>query len=372
MRRWGGIGALWACSVISAAGCDRGVTAETPDARIQARAERSASGEGDRRETKRREEAPRDREGLLIGEYGLPANPVIDGDTIRVKGVESSVRLLKIDTEERFHGKAERAAAEKDFERYRNNKRARGHRLPKFGTPMGEKAADFARAFFDGAEAVRLERDDPKAMRGQHGRLLAYAFVKKDGRWTSYNVECVRAGMSPYFTKYGYSRRFGNQLAHAEAEARSAKRGIWDPTAKAYGDYDERKAWWNARADFIRDFEHEASRRDDYVQLWHWDALTRLERKVAEHVTLLSTVEKIDHFKGLSRVSLASEHGKGFPVIFFDDRVFRESGIGRYGREPVTVRGKIEWYEKGSHRTLQIVVDEPAQVGLPNLPRLDR
>ncbi len=117
---------------------------------------------------------------------------------------------------------------------------------------MGEKATEFAEAFFADAEVVRLERDDPKDIRGRFGRLLAYAFVEKNGRWTSYNVECVRAGMSPYFTKYGYSHRFHNQLSHAEAEAREAGRGIWDPRSKGYGDYEERKAWWNARADFIR------------------------------------------------------------------------------------------------------------------------
>ncbi|MBW2191959.1 MAG: thermonuclease family protein [Deltaproteobacteria bacterium] len=89
---------------------------------------------------------------------------------------------------------------------------------------MGERATQFAKAFFEGAEVVRLERDDPKEIRGHFGRLLAYVFVKKSGRWTSYNVEAVRAGMSPYFTKYGYSHRFHNQFTHAESEARQAKR----------------------------------------------------------------------------------------------------------------------------------------------------
>jgi endonuclease YncB( thermonuclease family) len=368
MRGWGGISALVVFAWVWASGCDRGVTAETPDSRLEAP---RSIGENDTQEAGPRPKAKVDQEGLLIGEYALPPNPVIDGDTIRVKGIEGSVRLLKIDTEEKFRGKAERVAAQKDFEQYRDRKRRRSKGPAKFATPMGEEAAEFARGFFDGAEVVRLERDDPKAIRGRHGRLLAYAFVKKRGRWTSYNVECVRAGMSPYFTKYGYSHRFGNQLAHAEAEARSAKRGIWSPDAKGYGDYDDRKAWWDARADFIRAFEHEANRLNDHIELWHWDALTRLEQKLGEEVTLLSTIEKIEHFKGLVRVSLSSEQRKGFPVVFFDKGVFRESNIGRYGREPVTVRGKVERYEKGSYRTLQIVVDEPAQVGLPALPRND-
>ena len=233
---------------------------------------------------------------------------------------------------------------------------------------MGERATEFAKAFFEGAEVVRLERDDPKEIRGHFGRLLAYVFVKKSGRWTSYNVEAVRAGMSPYFTKYGYSHRFHNQLTHAEADARQAKRGIWNANAQGYGDYDERKAWWNARADFIRAFEHEANRRDDYIQLTHWDALQDLEDSLGQTVTILSTIDRVQHFKGLVRVSLARQRGSGFPVIFFDRDVFRESGIDRYRREPVTVRGTVERYEKGTYRTLQVVVKDPAQVLLAKLP----
>jgi hypothetical protein len=68
------------------------------------------------------------------------------------------------------------------------------------------------------------------------------------------------------------------------------------------------------------------------------------------------------------RASLARRRGKDFPVIFFDRDVFRESGIGRYEREPVMVRGTVERYEKGTYRTLQIVVREPTQVSLPALP----
>jgi endonuclease YncB( thermonuclease family) len=347
-------------------GCDRGATAEAP-VQLAERAETHA-GSAEQTATNIDSHEEVDQEGLLIGEYHLADNPVVDGDTIRVEGVDGSIRLLSIDTEEKLRGKADRAAAAKDFEWYLKMKRGEATRPQKAGTPMGEQASKFAKAFFDGAETVRLERDDPKEIRGHYGRLLAYAFVEKNGRWTSYNVECVRAGMSPYFTKYGYSHRFHNQLAHAETEARQAKRGIWDPDAQGYGDYDERKAWWNARAEFIRAFEHEANRRNDYVQLSHWDAFEQLEEKLGQEVSVLSTVDRIQRFKGLVRVSLAKQRGKGFPVIFFDRDVFDESAIERFQREPVTVRGTVERYEKGTYRTLQIVVREPAQVVLPSLP----
>jgi hypothetical protein len=233
---------------------------------------------------------------------------------------------------------------------------------------MGEEATAFARRFFDGVELVRLERDDPKELRGRFGRPLAYAIVEKDGRWTSYNEECIRAGMSPYFTKYGYSRRFHKDFSHAEAEAREAKRGIWNPNAQSYGDYDERKAWWNARADFIRAFEHEANRRDDFILLSHWDAPERLEQNLGKDVTVLSTIERIKHFEGLVRVSLTMAPEGSLPIIFFDKGVFEKSELAAFDREPVRVRGRVERYTKGRYTTLQIVVDDPAQVTTPELP----
>ena len=365
MRRWGSTWLVGASILASIAGCDRGATAEAPTR--QAELGEAHTGDAGGGETGARTDV--EREGLIIGEaYRLPANAVVDGDTLRVEGLEGSLRLLSIDTEEKLRGNADRAAVAKDFEKYLAGKRGDRVRPSKPGTPMGERASEFARAFFEGSEVVRLERDDPKEIRGYFGRLLAYVFVKKRGRWTSYNLEAVRAGMSPYFTKYGYSHRFHKDFVHAEADAREAKRGIWSPDAEGYGDYDERTAWWNARADFIRAFEHQANGRDDHIQMTHWDALTQLEASLGETVAVLSTVDKIQRFKGLVRVSLARQRGSGFPIIFFDNDAFARSGIEKYWKEPVVVRGIVERYEKGDYQTLQIVVRDPKQVTLPDLP----
>ena len=58
------------------------------------------------------------------------------------------------------------------------------------------------------------------------GRYLAYVMVKKDGNWVNYNIECVRHGFSPYFVKYGRSRRFHREFLEAQKLARDAKLGI--------------------------------------------------------------------------------------------------------------------------------------------------
>ncbi|MFW2389917.1 MAG: thermonuclease family protein [Polyangiales bacterium] len=366
MRRWGSIWVAGACLAALSQGCDRDATAETSTSQVEG--SDAKGGANQATSARRGADRPIDREGVFIGSFELADDPVVDGDTIRVKRVEKPLRLLSIDTEERFHGPRDRRAAEKDFAAYLKRKRADKKRPQKPGTPMGEAAVQFAEEFFRGAETVRLQRDIGNEIYGHFGRPLAYASVKKNGRWTSYNIECVRAGMSPYFTKYGYSRRLYKELMLAETEAREAQRGIWAPDAQSYGDYDERKAWWNARADFIQAIEHEGRQRDDYIFLNRAGALDELEQHVGKEVTVLSTIDEIRHFKGLARVNLYATPKRAFPVIFFDKAVFRQTGIEDYWREPVKVRGKVERYEKGDYRTLQIVVADPAQVVLPTLP----
>ena len=364
--RWGLAAVTCIPIALTIVACNPSVTADTATAEAPPPQPRSARGVA---APPISAAADLQNDDLLIGEFSLGPNPVIDGDTIRVEGIDSSIRLIALDTEERLHGKSDRAAATRDFESYLQRKRGSARRPVKAGTPMGERAAEFAKDFFEGVDVVRLERDDPKEVYGYYGRPLAYAMVKKNGRWTRYNVECVRAGMSPYFTKYGYSRRFHNDFSDAEAEAKRNARGIWDPKAQGYGDYDERREWWNARADFIRAFEHEATGRPTYILLSHYDAGDRLEARLGQDVTVLSSVSEIRYFKNLVRVSLAMPPRRSFPVIFFDRSALEKSGVVDYAHEPIRVRGRVERYTKGAYSTLQIVVDDPEQVTLPALPR---
>ena len=83
---------------------------------------------------------------------------------------------------------------------------------------------------------------------------------------------------------------------------------------------------------------------------------------------MLSTVDRIKRFKTLTRVALTTNSKQKFPLIFFDRKVFDESRIASFVREPIVARGEVERYEKGSYQTLQIVVRSASQLGLPNLP----
>jgi endonuclease YncB( thermonuclease family) len=309
-----------------------------------------------------------EQSGLVLGEFTLAPEPVIDGDTIRVEGLTNSLRLLGLDTEETFKKDKERRAFEKGWESYKKEMRGDGSRPAKYATPVGDEAKDFAKRFFEGASVVRLERDHPGEIRDYFNRYLAYVFVEKDGKLLNYNVECVRAGMSPYFSKYGYSRRFHADFVAAEEEARAAKRGIWDPDGMHYPDYDERKLWWDSRGDFIKKFEDEADRRENWVVLTRWDAVDRLERLVDKEVVLLGAVSDVIYGdRGPTRVKLSRRLHSDFTLVFFDKDVFRSSRIESYKGEFVRVRGYVSRY-KNKHMKkyeLQIIVELPGQIEGP-------
>src|SRR6185503_14806756 len=95
--------------------------------------------------------------GLVIGEFVL--TKVVDGDTIRVDGLDSSLRLLGLDTEETFKHPADyRPFESMPWDQYKKSVRGTSPRPVKFDTPMGMEAKKWAEDFFAGADKVRLER----------------------------------------------------------------------------------------------------------------------------------------------------------------------------------------------------------------------
>jgi len=309
--------------------------------------------------------------GLVLGEFRLTA--VVDGDTVKVDGLDSSLRLLGLDAEETFKNENDRRAVEASFEQYLKDKRGNGKRPVKVATPMGEVAKQWAKQWFDGVTTVRIERDHPAEIRDRYDRYLAYVFAQKNGRWLNFNVECVRAGMSPYFGKYGYSRRFHNELVAAQDEARNNKRGIWQPGAKASPDYEERFAWWNARGAFVETFRKAAEGKPNYIDITHWDALQRLEEYVGKEVHVLGTVGDVRiGERGPTRVTLSRKMNSDFPLIFFDKDVLGTSGVGEWRGEFVEVVGVPTIYtnKHTGKKQLQIQIDRASQIKLSQVPGL--
>lgn len=309
--------------------------------------------------------------GLVLGEFHL--TKVVDGDTIRVDGLDSSLRLLGLDTEETFKNDADRRAAEGDFNAYLESKRGASKHPVKAASPLGEDAKHFAMKFFHGVKKVRIERDVAGEIRDRYDRYLAYVFAWKDGAWVNYNVECVRAGMSPYFSKYGYSQRFHEEFVAAEAEAKAARIGIWDPALQHYPDYDERARWWNARGDFIARYQPQVDNDPNFIVLTHWDSMRRLEERVGQEVAILATVGDIKlGDRGPTKVMLSRKARGDFPLVFFDKDVFAASGVAAWKGEFIVARGVVTTYvnKYTKRKQFQIVVDRPGQLILSPIPGL--
>ncbi len=302
--------------------------------------------------------------GLNFGSF--PLTKVIDGDTIRVDGLDASMRLLGLDTEETFKRKSEWRDFDKGWERYLADAQAKTKHPVKIPTPMGEEAKKFAAKFFKGVRFVELERDHPKEIRDFYNRYLTYVFVTKDGKRINYNLECVRAGMSPYFTKYGLSRRFHNEFVAAQNEARKAQRGIWDPKKQHYPDYERRLAWWDRRGEYVQAFERDAEGKKTWVVLTQWDAMDRLRDLLGREVVVLGAVGDIrtSTTGGPTKVSLSRRRTASFPLIFFDPQVLAESRVEAAKGEYIRARGVVAKYKNKytGRDEYQIVVTMPAQV----------
>jgi endonuclease YncB( thermonuclease family) len=312
-----------------------------------------------------------EKPGVEIGEFRL--TKVVDGDTIKVDGLDASLRLVGIDTEETFKNEADRRAVETDWQKYLKDKRGSSRHPVKIASPLGEQAKLFAKEWFAGIDKVKLQRDDPAEIRDRYNRYLAYVLAQKNGVWQVYNVEVVRAGMAPYFPKYGFSRLYHKEFLAAQVEAKAAHRGIWAPGAMAAPDYPEREAWWMARGTFIEEFRKEGEGNPAYIDITHWDSMKQLEEHLGKEVHILATVDDVVvSGKGPARAMLSHTMRSGFPLIFFDRDVLGTTGLEQWKGEFVVVTGTPTFYEnKVTHKKqLQIQIERASQIKLSPVPGL--
>lgn len=130
---------------------------------------------------------------------------VIDGDTIDIHYGEKKerIRLLNVDTPESVHP-----------DKTRN-------------TSLGKQASDYTKKRLSG-KFVSLEFEGKK--RGKYGRLLAYVILDN----TNFNLELVQNGWSPYYTKYGESKRYHEKFRLAQEQAQLRGKHIWiNPAGQA-------------------------------------------------------------------------------------------------------------------------------------------
>lgn len=215
---------------------------------------------------------------------------VVDGDTVHIlrAGKLEKLRLNCVDTEEKL------ATNSND--------------PTKPSTVFGEDCAQWAAKFFaDLAEPgqkpkVGLLFANGMEERDVYGRLLCH-LILPDGR--NFNLLLVELGKSPYFNKYGNDLVCHQAFVDAQARARKAQKGIWDPKTNvpttegapsARRPYERLLPWWDARATAIDGYR--AAVKKDAAHVAAADMPHELERVLetsakGEDVEIFGTIQRI-------------------------------------------------------------------------------
>ena len=298
---------------------------------------------------------------LILGVYSI--SKVIDGDTFKFEGLEGSGRLLCIDTEETFKGQDALQKTNEVSKVWRENYQSvrDSSKMPvKTHSPFGYKAWQWAKDFMENVKYVRLERDNNERTVGTFGRSLVYVIAYKDGKEINYNVECVRLGYSPYYNKYGDSKRFHDEFIEAQNFAKENKLGIWSSDEQCYPDYDERITWWNERARQMKYFEDNYSGLDNYVNLYNDNAYSELESLEKEKVVVFGSISNvlIKKLPYLIRIPYANK--RSFDVVIFEENanLIDELNIDELQEYNVYVKGTLTKYKDG----YQIVLKNKNQI----------
>jgi endonuclease YncB( thermonuclease family) len=254
-----------------------------------------------------------------IGKYKV--KKVVDGDTFKFEGMESSTRLVCIDTEETFKGKdAEKKTAEIEPNWPQYYKEVKGNaKMPvKCDTPFGYEAYLWANELFKDIDSAILETDDSSRTIDIYNRSLVYIFYYKDGVKYNYNLECVRSGYSPYFVKYGYSNRFHQLFSDAQKYAKENKLGIWNSKTECYPDYDIRLEWWEKRAKQLKYFAEKYQSSPTYFNLLNSDFNNLYDLDGAE-ITIFGLISEIIIDENKIKIRMTHSRGESVDLIIYKE-----------------------------------------------------
>lgn len=285
---------------------------------------------------------------LIIGEFKI--TKVIDGDTFRLENLDRPTRLLAIDTEETFKtDDAEQQINQiaQNWDQFYLNEKGDSKMPVKTDSPLGFEGWKWAEEFFKDVQFVRLEKEVDDRSIDIFGRYLVYMIALKDGNEINYNIECVRQGYSPYFNKYGNSKRFHNEFIEAQNYARENKLGIWNPDKKHYPDYEERLVWWDRRAQQLEDFEINYAGKENYFNLSNDKDFARLEDYVGQDITVFGGISDVltQKFPYILRIPHNKE--EVFELVIHEENVnlLEEMDIETKKEYYIYAKGKLEKYK---------------------------
>jgi endonuclease YncB( thermonuclease family) len=299
----------------------------------------------------------------IIGEYRI--TKVTDGDTFKFEGLDKSTRLLGIDTEETFK---DSQAQQKSFdlmsiwpEEYFRIQAEKKTNFPiKPESPFGFETWEWTKDFTEDAVTVRLEKEDTVRITDSYGRYLVYVILEFEDREVNYNIESVRQGYSPYYNKYGNSKRFHEEFQEAQNYARQKRLGIWGTDAKCYPDYEARLIWWNKRAEQIEEYERQYARSENSFNLMNDGEYERLKNFIDKDVLVFINITEIITDKNPSIIRTNVKRGVDFDIVFFDEyrKILDEYDTEILKEFFLFATGKLTIYRD----RYQIVVESPNQI----------
>ncbi len=299
---------------------------------------------------------------FVIGEFTV--QKILDGDTFRFEGLDKSTRLMGIDTEETWKD-AEAEMKVNDIashwpEVYASQKDSSG-KPAKVDSPFGYYTWQWTKELFKDVVKVRLEVDDYKRVIDMFNRYLVYIIgIKSDGTEFNYNLECVKRGYSPYFSKYGYVARFDKEFKAAQEYAQKNKLGIWSGKELCYPDYPERLEWWNKRAEQIKRFETEYAGKPGYYSMMDISDYKKMASHVGDTVTVFGNISRVvtDNNPKIAKIEINDDDT--IDLVFFKkhyelmDELKLNNPKGYY----LYVKGQLTEY-KGKK---QIIIDDKSQI----------
>ncbi len=292
--------------------------------------------------------------------YEIGPQTVVDGDTLRV-GQDQRVRVAALDCEEVYKNAEQQRAAEADFAAYASAQRAGSPRPVKYGTAAGLAAREFVRELLKTATHLRLERDEVQGRTlDTYGRLLAHVILLTEQGEVNLAERVIRAGHSPYFTKYGRSLRFDALFEQAQAAAQEAGCGIWASEGAAhYPDYPERLKWWNARAEQVRRWRAQPA-DPARISLDDPQAAERIQARLGQSTQVFGLLARhLEASAGKPTILLFGDARRPqIAAVIFSGEVLAALDLAAISSMYVTLRGTLTEYQGRA----QFVIEDPKQI----------
>lgn len=299
---------------------------------------------------------------FVIGEFTV--SKILDGDTFRFEGLDKSTRLMGIDTEETFKDSdAEMKVNDISsyWAEYYAHKKDSSNKPAKIESPFGYDTWQWTKELFKDVVKVRIEVDDYKRVIDMFNRYLVYIIaIREDGTEFNYNIECVKQGYSPYFSKYGYVARFDKEFKAAQKYAQDNKLGIWSGKELCYPDYYERLKWWDKRGDQIRKFETEYAGKPGYYSMLDQSDFNKLVKHVGDSITIFGTISRVITDNNPYIAKLEINEYDTIDLVFFKQNMELvkelklDDPVGYY----IYAKGKLTEY-KGKK---QLIIEDKSQV----------